>query len=195
MEGETAGMLDPTTFVDDITNPFVVIRISVQIKQTEGDPNADGFRFDDVSNDVVYVPLDAGDITLADPAEYAALDSVIGSESCLQRQRGRLLERNSCRDPWQNETTMRLSNLIHLAGRRAVDISVDLFNLLNFVDRDWGLVRETTSDVGNAVRLLRLVGYDTPNSRGVYEFIPVSRRQIDVDASRWRLQFGATLFY
>jgi hypothetical protein len=39
------------------------------------------------------------------------------------------------------------------------------------------------------------VGYDTPNSRGVYEFIPVGRRQIDVEASRWRLQLGATLFF
>jgi hypothetical protein len=161
----------------------------------EGDPNADGFRFEDVSNDVVYVPRDAADITLANPDEFAALDSVIRSERCLRDQRGRLLERNSCRDPWENETTARLSKLVHLTNRRTVEITVDLFNVLNFVDGDWGLVRQTVSDVGNAVRLLRLVGYDTPNSRGVYEFIPVARRQIDVDASRWRLQLGATLSY
>jgi hypothetical protein len=161
----------------------------------EGDPNADGFRFDDVSNDVVYVPRDAGDITLADPADFTALDSVIRSEPCLQRQRGRLLERNSCRDPWQNETTARLSKLVHLADRRTLEISIDLFNLLNFVNRDWGLVRQTVSDEGNAVRLLRLVGYDTAHSRGVYEFVPISRRQIDVDASRWQLQFGTTVFF
>jgi hypothetical protein len=84
---------------------------------------------------------------------------------------------------------------VHLANRRTVAITVDLFNVLNFMDGDWGLVRRTVSDVGNAVRLLRLVGYDTPNSRGVYEFIPVARRQIDVDASRWRLQLGVTLSY
>jgi hypothetical protein len=161
----------------------------------EGDPNADGFRLDDVSNDVVYVPRGAGDITLADPAEFSALDSVIRSERCLRRQRGRLLQRDSCRDPWENETTARLSKLVRLADRRTVEISVDLFNLLNFVDGDWGLVRQTVSDVGNAVRLLRLVGYDTSNSRGIYQFLPVSRRQIELDASRWRLQLGATISF
>jgi hypothetical protein len=162
----------------------------------QGDPNADGFLPDvGVSNDVVYVPRDAGDITLADPAEFAPLDSVIRSERCLGRQRGRLLERDSCRDPWENETTARLSKLVRLASRRTVEISVDLFNLLNFVDGDWGLVRQTVGEVGNAVPLLQLVGYDTPNSRGVYTFVPVARRQIDVDASRWRLQLGATVSY
>jgi Carboxypeptidase regulatory-like domain/TonB dependent receptor len=162
----------------------------------QGDPNADGFRPDfGVSNDVVYVPRDAADITLADPAEFAPLDSVIRSERCLRRQRGRLIERDSCRDPWENETTVRFSKLVRLADRRTVEMSVDLFNLLNFVDDDWGLVRQTIGEVGNAVPLLQLVGYDTPNSRGIYTFVPVARRQIDVDASRWRLQLGATVSY
>ena len=120
----------------------------------QGDPNADGFLPDaGVSNDVVYVPRDADDITLADPAGFAPLDSVIRSERCLGRQRGRLIERDSCRDPWQNETTARLSKLVRLADRRTVELSVDLFNLLNFVDGDWGLVRQTIGDVGNAVPL------------------------------------------
>jgi hypothetical protein len=162
----------------------------------QGDPNADGFLpVDGLSNDVVYVPRDAGDITLADPAEFAPLDSVIRSERCLRSQRGRLIERDSCRDPWENETTARLSKLVRLAGRRTVEISVDLFNLLNFVHGSWGLIRQTVGGDGNAVPLLQLVGYDTPNSRGVYTFLPVSRRQIDLDASRWRLQLGATVSY
>jgi hypothetical protein len=162
----------------------------------QGDPNADGFLpVDGLSNDAVYVPRDAGDITLADPAEFAPLDSVIRSERCLRSQRGRLIERNSCRDPWENETTARLSKLVRLAGRRTVEISVDLFNLLNFVHGSWGLIRQTVGGDGNAVPLLQLVGYDTPNSRGVYTLLPVSRRQIDVDASRWRLQLGATVSY
>ena len=56
-------------------------------------------------------------------------------------------------------------------------------------------VRQTIGDIGNAVPLLQLVGYDTPHSRGVYETVGVARRQIDVDASRWRLQLAATLFF
>ena len=66
-----------------------------------GDPNADGFSPEEgVSNDVVYVPRDAGDITLEDPASFARLDALIRRDPCLQHQRGQLLERNSCRNPW-----------------------------------------------------------------------------------------------
>jgi hypothetical protein len=45
------------------------------------------------------------------------------------------------------------------------------------------------------VGLLRLVGYDDARGRGVYELAPVSRRQVDLEASRWRLQLGASLSF
>jgi hypothetical protein len=163
---------------------------------TEGDPNADGYRpGDEVGNDLVYVPRDAGDITLENPDDFAALDSLIRQEPCLRSQRGRLLQRDSCRDPWVNETTAQLSKRFRVANRRTLEVTADLFNVLNFVNGDWGVVRQTFGDVGNAVRLLQLVGYDTPNSRGRYGLIPVSRREIDPEASRWRMQLAATVFF
>ena len=42
---------------------------------------------------------------------------------------------------------------------------------------------------------MEIVGYDTPNGRGVYALVPVHRRQIDLDASRWRMQLSATLSF
>ncbi len=164
---------------------------------SQGDPNADGLLpRDAVSNDVVYVPKDAGDITLADPTKFAPLDEFIRKEPCLQSQRGRLLQRDSCRDPWLNETTAQLSKRFRLADRRTLEVTADLFNVLNFVNGDWGVVRQTFGDIGNAVPLLQLVGYDTPHSRGVYELVEgVIRRDIDVEATRWRLQLAATVFF
>jgi hypothetical protein len=161
-----------------------------------GDPNADGFPPDfDVSNDVVYLPRDATDITLFDPADYAALDSLIRRESCLRNQRGRLLARNSCRDPWVHETAAQLSKVFPLGGRRALEVTADLFNLWSFLDRDWGEVRATAMDIGNTVPMMELLGWDADQGRGVYRPIPVSRRGIDVEASRWRMQLGATLTF
>ena len=160
-----------------------------------GDPNADGFRpFSQLSNDAVYVPKDPGDIALADPAEYAALDSLIQKEPCLRSQRGRLLQRNSCRDPWVHESAARLAKHFRLADRRTLEVTADLFNLLSFVDSDWGRVRQTPADAGN-VALLDLAGYDGANGRGVYRLVPVFRREIDVEASRWRVQLGGTLSF
>jgi hypothetical protein len=44
--------------------------------------------------------------------------------------------------------------------------------------------------------LLELVGYDATNSRGEYALVPgATNRHIDVEASRWRLQLGATLSF
>jgi hypothetical protein len=106
------------------------------------------------------------------------------------------MKRNSCRDPWVHETQARLSKRFGLAGRRALELTADLFNLLNFLDGDWGLVRETLPhEGGHGVGLLRLVGYDETHDRGVYELAPVDHRRVDPDASRWRAQLGATLSF
>ena len=44
--------------------------------------DADAARY--AGNDIVYVPTDAADITLADPAQYPDLDRFIQSEPCLR---------------------------------------------------------------------------------------------------------------
>lgn len=161
-----------------------------------GDANADGFFLDIATNDVVYLPKNVSDITLADPARFGSLDSLIRNQPCLRGQRGRLMKRNSCRDPWVHETQARVSKRFGLAGRRVLEVTADLFNVLNLVDGDWGLVRETLPhEGGHGVGLLRLIGYDDLNGRGVYELDQVFHRQIDVDASRWRMQLGATVFF
>jgi hypothetical protein len=177
------------TYVGMSGTPFTYVLL--------GDPNADrGLQPEsDLSDDVVYVPRDAGDITLADPADFVTLDRIIRDEPCLRSQRGHLLERNSCRDTWVHETTARLAKRFRLAGRRTLDVTGDLFNLLNFMNGDWGLVRQTAGGLGNAVPLMNLVGYDTVNGRGVYELVPVHRGEIDVEGSRWRFQLGATLSF
>jgi hypothetical protein len=162
-----------------------------------GDPNADGFAPGasfGVSNDVVYVPRDAADITLADPAEFASLDRIIRGEPCLRDQRGRLLQRNSCHNPWGHDVEARVAKRFPLADRRVLEVTADLFNVLNFLDGDWGLVRQTEAQGnGNAVPLLRLVGYDAAHGRGIYQVVPVFR-QID-QGSRWSVQLGGTVFF
>src|SRR6185312_14236032 len=105
-----------------------------------GDPNADGFSPQEgVSNDLVYVPRDAGDITLAEGESFARLDTLIQRDSCLQRQRGRLVERNSCRNPWGHDIQLRLARRFTLAAGRELEVTADLFNLLNFVNSAWGV--------------------------------------------------------
>jgi hypothetical protein len=146
--------------------------------------DADAARY--AGNDIVYVPTDAADITLADPAQYPNLDRLIRSEPCLRDQRGRLMRRNSCRDHWNTEVNARVSKMVPTGRGQSIELIADLFNALNLFDSDWG-VRQFVSNT----ELLELVGYDLPNGRGVYNVLPVDRKMVDTEATRWRVQVGA----
>jgi hypothetical protein len=157
----------------------------------DGDVNGDGFGgpFGVVPNDIVYVPRNAGDVTLEDPSSFPDLDAFIRSEKCLHRQRGRIMARNSCRNPWRTSLDARLSTTIPSFSGHSLEITADLFNVLNFIDGDWGRYRFTAL-TDQFVPLVSLVGFDTANGRGIYRPTLPDRQQVDVDGSRWRLQLG-----
>ncbi len=123
-----------------------------------GDLNADGSN----QNDPIHVPRDAADpdeirfvaftrqLTLPDgttrtdtvTAERQATDfeALIEETPCLARQRGRILARNSCREPWAHTTIASVRQAVPLGGR-TLEIQLDLFNVLNLLRRDWGQYR------------------------------------------------------
>jgi hypothetical protein len=155
--------------------------------RVEGDANADGITaFGGLQlNDPVYVPRDAADITLADPGQWASLVRYIYTHSCLREQRGRLLRRNSCRNPWVSVMNARVSKVFPTVRGQSVELIADLFNVLNFLDGDWAVRRST---LGTAI--LRLVGYDAVNQRGIYVFQTRDANRRDLEATRWRMQLG-----
>jgi hypothetical protein len=155
-----------------------------------GDANADGLELIDIGNDIMYVPRDAADITLADPDQWPGLDSLIRGQKCLSSQRGRIMRRNSCRGPWTTLLNARLSKAFGAGRGHSVELITDVFNLLNLFDRDWGVQRTTLSFLGDP-EVLELVGYDQANQRGVYDAPPLDRRVRDDGATRWRMQLGA----
>jgi len=159
-----------------------------------GDANADGIGipgFNYSHNDLVYVPISETDITLTDPADWTKLESLIQSESCLNRQQGSILRRNSCRNPWVNVTSLRLSKVVGLGRAHRVELTTDLFNVLRLLNNQWGVVRTRASYFGGSADLLGLVGYDTARDRGIYQVLDAPTIQIDPVASRWRLQLSA----
>nr|MBA2460011.1 hypothetical protein [Gemmatimonadales bacterium] len=104
-----------------------------------GDLNLDGTN----TNDPIYVPAGPGDpnspYVFADPADEAAFQQYIDGEACLSEQRGELMARNSCRNPWQNQLDVALrQRLPVLSGDAAFELQI--FNLLRVLDRDWGQV-------------------------------------------------------
>ena len=172
----------------------------------EGDINADGFGrelFGQQSNDPVYVPrtvVSGGDVALVNssglPAAAATYDSLLSDlegEGCLRQNRGALLRRNTCRNAWRTQLDARLGKRVTISPSRTMQLTLDVFNLLHLLDSDWGLVRRTADFGLEEVPLLRLVGFDAAGQRGIYQLRELSRRHIDPDASRWRMQVGAHL--
>jgi hypothetical protein len=156
-----------------------------------GDANADGLGTFG-GNDIVYLPSGADDVTLADPAEWAGLDSVIRSQGCLRAQRGRIMRRNSCRDGWRTVLNARVSRVFGVGGGQSVELIADLFNLLNLLDGDWGVQRTVrVGQLQGQPQLLQLVGWDPSRERGIYHVLPPDRRFRDDPATRWRIQLGA----
>ena len=152
-----------------------------------GDVNADGL---DV-NDAVYLPKNAGDITLADPEQWASFDTLIRSQPCLDAQRGHVMRRNSCRGGWATMLNAQVSRLFALGRGQSLELTVDLFNALNFFNRNWGVQRTFLLDPQTQPQFLELIGYDQANQRGRYNFYPPDRKARDDDATRWRMQLGA----
>ena len=156
-----------------------------------GDANGDGLDLFG-SNDAAYLPKDEGDVTLAEPGMWASFDSLIRSQPCLSAQRGHVMRRNSCRGNWVNMVNARVSRPFGLGHGRTVELTADLFNALNFFDRDWGVQRVVMNEqLQGQPEILILVGYDQANQRGVYLFYPPNRRLRDDAATRWRMQLGA----
>jgi hypothetical protein len=112
-----------------------------------GDLNGDGFN----GNDPIYVPKNLaeaqamfvvnGTTTVADQA--TAFDNFITNNKCLQDQRGKIMERDSCRTPWSNRIDLSLrQTLPELRGQR-LTAQLDIFNFMNLLgrymgERTWG---------------------------------------------------------
>jgi hypothetical protein len=173
-----------------------------------GDPNADGIgRAGSFTPDIMYVPRYSapdGDISLVQldstgrryiPAsvdEYQLLEDWIEAQSCLRRQRGRIMARNSCGNPWFGTLNARIAKQIPTASGQTVELMADVYNVLNLVNRRWGLFRSTAITPASPVMTIR--GYDAQAQRGIYSLNPLpalnDTRDLEGRWSRWLIELG-----
>jgi len=175
---------------------------------TMGDANADGIGTGPFFNDIVYVPRDRADIELdgngpapglgtaaQQDSVYALLDGFIRAEPCLREQRGTTLARNSCRNPWFGVLNARLTKVIPTFSSHSLELTADIYNVLNMLNRRWGESRFTAGNPPT-LNLLQLAGYDAGAGRGVYQVpqLPRLRQAADL-ASRWQMELSVRYLF
>jgi outer membrane receptor protein involved in Fe transport len=117
-----------------------------------GDLNGDGSN----ANDPLYIPRDATDLNeirigtgagaawVPNPAEAQLFEDFIAGQDCLAGQRGRIMERNSCRSPWQNRLDVAVRQHIPTIRGQRLTVQLDIVNFLNLLNNDWGQIELPT---------------------------------------------------
>ena len=138
---------------------------------TGGDLNADGSN----ANDPIYVPRNAADTAeiLFDATDLQqqqeAFEQFIQGSPCLRSQRGRIVERNSCVAPWVHTTQLSVRQGLPPVSGHRLTLQLDVFNVLNLLNSDWGLVH---TPIVNVLQHVRQTPGGVGTSRSVFRFNP-----------------------
>lgn len=104
-----------------------------------GDANGDGITF----NDLFYMPAGPTDpkVRWVNAAERDAFFAFAASNG-LSKYAGRVVPRNSEASPWQKTVDVSVTQQIPLYGRLRAEMFLELVNLANLLNKDWGIVEE-----------------------------------------------------
>ena len=156
-----------------------------------GDANADGVT----TNDIAFVPATPDQVVLTN-GTWDQLNDYINSECSMRDHRGSIPIRNSCHAPWINSLDFRYGVTVPTGGRTKIELTMDVFNLLNLLNKDWGWSFYPTLNspipIGYAginpatgKETLNLSTITSPNFQGTFNR--------DDLRSRWQAQFGARI--
>jgi hypothetical protein len=164
-----------------------------------GDVNGDGYP----GNDLIYIPQDQseiqfdpiiglGGIIVATPQEqWSQFDAFIEQDGYLSAHRGEIAERFGALNPWYNSVDLRILQDFAIrtgATRHAFQLSIDVLNVGNLLNSDWG-VRKVASAA--ATSPLTLTRFDV-NGAPVFQYTGPATTFVDDPSllSRWRAQIG-----
>ena len=158
--------------------------------EQSGDLNGDGIRFND--RPFVFRPEDLPLATtdpVVDDSLRALYAGYLAGRPCVGDYVGRIIPRNSCRFPSQTRLDLRLSKSFNTVRGQRAEIQLDLFNVLNGINSDWGAYRGVFSANRN---LLTPESYDPATNRIVYS-VPLNFGREEPIGTNLLLQFQAQI--
>ena len=157
------------------------------------DENGDTYR----GNSLIYIPTEAEMPTMlwADETSAAAFNDYIEGDKYLRSHRGRFAERNSHSLPFVHRLDLHIAQSFYFDKQsdRRVELSLDIINLSNLLNRGWGLVHRTSNWTLSPLVIteLQAAGEDF---RPVYKFTGAEYTTDNI-ASRWHMQLGVRVVF
>jgi hypothetical protein len=155
-----------------------------------------GSEGDNPGSQLFYVPTGVSDpIITGDPDFLADLDEFISGDSCLNKSRGGVVERNDCESDWINVVSLRFVQEVKL-GSTTFDFLFNIENFGNLLNSDWGRVDSylapsnvapanvAINGAGTQYILTPTASYDAGSGR------VVSDPTISAQSSVYRIQLG-----
>ncbi|MFV8346386.1 TonB-dependent receptor [Flavobacterium sp. ZB4P13] len=156
-----------------------------------GDINNDGSG----TNDLIYIPTSAqiSTMSFSGAGQGAAYDAFISQDDYLSGRRGQYAERYGALSPWRGKWDFKFMQDYNFKissasdKKNTIQFSIDVLNLGNLLNSDWGLVQVPTSvqPIG--------VSVDQVTKIPTYTFNGAQTKTFNYDASlasRWQAQFG-----
>jgi hypothetical protein len=166
----------------------------------QGDLNRDGSS----RNDLIYIPRDASEINLIDVVstdgsvtqtaaqQWQRLNAFIESNEYLRNNRGSYAERNESKTPWNHRLDAKLGYNLKFSNTKQLRFSMDVFNVFNLLNRNWGRLVFVPNVVNSNFSLLRFRGIENNEPLFQYTNTDATPWVIDNQNSRWRMQFGVS---
>ncbi len=161
---------------------------------------------------IAYIPKNQADANLKDNGAYTAaqqwtdLDAFITGDKYLSTRRGQYAERNGLRTPWNHELDMKIMHEFKLSktnSKQTLQVSLDIFNLLNLIDNSLGHVTFVTNLNNYTVNFLKFVADANGKAVGApatgytptFNFVKPTGLNgnyytVDPINSRWQAQLG-----
>jgi len=154
-----------------------------------------GSEADNPGSQLFYVPTGVSDPIVSGDATFLAnLDAFIDNDSCLAGSRGRIVSRNACRTDFTNIVSLRLAQEINLWADKSLELILDIENIGNMLNSDWGRVDSYAAPSNIAIANVTIAGSQ-------YVYAPISGAQVSPQTiapppaiarlpSVYRIQFG-----
>ncbi|NEV94329.1 TonB-dependent receptor [Psychroflexus sp. YR1-1] len=154
-----------------------------------GDINNDGSNI----NDLLYIPTEQEllQMQFTGPGQADAYNAFIENNDYMRDNRGRYFERYGALAPWRSTVDLKVLQDYNfkVSGDKTntIQLSLDILNLGNLINSDWGIVQEPFNQQPIGVSV------DQQTNLPVYSF---SENRVDSFAvntsliSRWRMQVG-----